>query len=122
MQTVHNRISNEQRAACAPITSSTPTGVLPVVVSSDFYRQDKKAKMIPVPTFNGTIADWHSFWCRFSDYISNEKLSFQTESFKIDGASDLVQAAITNGDSFSTVERRLKKEYEMSICRQRRSY
>ena len=42
MQTVRNRISNEQRAACGPIASSTPTGVLPVAVTSDFNRQDKR--------------------------------------------------------------------------------
>ena len=93
--------------------------MLPVAGASDFYRQDKKAKIIPVPTFDGTFADWRSFWRHFSDYISklrdvtdDEKLSFLLESLKHDGTSDLVQAAITNGDSFSTVERCLKKEFD----------
>ena len=87
MQTVRNRISNEQRAARAPIASSTPTSVLPVAVSSDFYRQDKKAKTIPVPTFDGTFADCRSLWHCFSDYYiklrdvtHDEKLSFLLES------------------------------------------
>ena len=38
-------------------------------VSEDSYRRDKKARMVPLPTFEGNLADWRSFWRQFQDYV-----------------------------------------------------
>ena len=38
-------------------------------LSEDSYRHDKKARMVPLPTFEGDLADWRSFWRRFLDYV-----------------------------------------------------
>ena len=31
-------------------------------LSEDSYRHDNKARMVPLPTFEGDLADWRSFW------------------------------------------------------------
>ncbi len=31
----------------------------------DTYLHEKIARIVPLPTFKGDLADWHSFWGRF---------------------------------------------------------
>ena len=84
-------------------------------VSEDSYRRDKKARMVPLPTFEGDLADWCSFWRRFQDYVG--KLRHITDDERLNyledpTSQDIVADSIRNGDSFEEVEKRLQRKYD----------
>ena len=84
-------------------------------VSEDSYRHDKKARMVPLPTFEGDLADWCSFWRRFQDYVG--KLRHITDDERLNyledpTSQDIVADSIRNGDSFEEVEKRLQRKYD----------
>ena len=88
-------------------------------VSEDFYCRDKKARMVPLPTFEGDLADWHSFWRRFQDYVGklrhitdDERLIYLQDCLIDHTAQDIVADSIRNGDSFEEVEKRLQRKYD----------
>ena len=84
-------------------------------VSEDSYHCDKKARMVPLPTFEGDLADWCSFWRRFQDYVEelrhitdDERLSYLRDCFIDPTAQDIVMDSVKNGDSFEEIEKRLQ--------------
>ena len=88
-------------------------------LSEDSYRHNKKARMVPLPTFEEDLADWHSFWRRFQDYVGklcritdNKRLSYLQDCLKDPTAQDIVADAIRNGDSLDAVEKRLQQNQE----------
>ncbi len=67
----------------ATFETSTTTSIAVHNDSEDTYRHEKKARMVPLPTFKGDLADWRSFWRRFQHYVGklkritdDEKLSY----------------------------------------------
>ena len=99
-----------------PITPDTaPTTEVVWDTSEDSYRRDKKARMVPLPTFEGDLADWNSFWRRFQDYVEklrqityDERLSYLQNCLKDPTAKHIVAYSIRFGDSFEEVEKRLQ--------------
>ena len=85
-------------------------------VSEDSYRRDKKARMVPLPTFEGDLRDWRSFWRQFRDYAEklhhitdDKRLSYLQDCLIDPTAQDLVADSIKNGVSFEQVE---KQKYD----------
>ena len=88
-------------------------------VSEDSYCRDKTARMVPLPTFEGDLADWRSFWRRFQDYVGklhhiadDEQLIYLQDCLIDPTAQDIVVDSIRNGDSFEEVEKRLQRKYD----------
>ena len=88
-------------------------------MSEDSYRRDKKARMVPLPTFEGDLADWRSFWRRFQDYVGklrhitdDERLTYLQDCLIDPTAKDIVADSIRNGDSFEEIEKRLQRKYD----------
>ena len=87
--------------------------------SEDSYRRDKKARMVPLPTFEGDLADWRSFWRQFQDYVGklrhitdDERLIYLQDCLIDPTTQDIVADSIRNGDSFEEVEKRLQRKYD----------
>ena len=78
--------------------------------------------MVPLPTFDGDLADWSSFWRQFQDYVEKlrhitdgEQLSYLRDCFIDPTAQDIVTDSIKNGDSFEEIEKRLQRKYDQPI-------
>ena len=84
-------------------------------IADDQYAINKKTRTIPLPTFSGNLADWHSFWRRFKDHMGklrcladDERLSYLLHCLKVPDGQDIVSDGIRNGDSFDQVEKKVK--------------
>ena len=85
-------------------TPETPDTAPTTVVrdlSEDSYCHNKKARMVPLPNFDGDLADWCSFWRQFHDYVGklgrimdDERLSYLQDCLKDPTAQDIVADAI----------------------------
>ena len=77
----------------------------------------RKLKELPLPIYDGNLANWRSFWRRFSDvleddYTDDEKLCYLMECLKDPIAKEFVQESIANADDYNRVEARLKREMD----------
>ena len=95
------------------------TATMPEEEPKGFYRQEMKARSVPLPIFKGDLADWRSFWTRFQEYISKlkhasdyDKLSYLQDCVKDSAALEIVEDAARNGDSFEAVGKRLNQKYD----------
>ena len=101
-------------------THDTPDTAAPTTEVRDVSEDsDKKARMVPLPTFEEDLADWRSFWRRFPDYVEklrhitdDERLSYLQDCLINPTAQDIVADSIRNGDSFEEVEKRLQRKYD----------
>ena len=71
---------------------------------------------LPLPTFEGDIASWRSFWRRFTssvkgDFTDDEKLEYLQNALK-DSTKEIVQESIRNGDDYDTVSLRLQRRMD----------
>ncbi len=68
---LRRRLTRLKQRATPETSATTPIAVHDD--SEDTYRHEKKARMVPLPTFKGDLADWRSFWRRFQDYVGKLK-------------------------------------------------
>ena len=77
----------------------------------------RRLKEIPLPTFQGDLAEWRSFWRMFEDsmedsFSDNDKLCYLKDSLKDSEAATMVRQSISNGDSFEQVTTALCRRFD----------
>ena len=86
---------------------------------SDHHSSARRLHKLPLPTYDGDLMTWRSFWRRFQDYMDklpqvtdDEKVSYLLDSLKDEAGLKIVRSAITNGHKFNQVEERLEAMYD----------
>ena len=77
----------------------------------------RRLKELPLPIYDGNLANRRSFWRLFTDvleddYTDDEKLCYLMECLKDPVVKKIVQESIANGDDYNRVEARLKREMD----------
>ena len=96
-----------------PLSTTTANKFTSADSSSSKHRVDK----LPLPTFEGDIASWRSFWRRFTssvkgDFTDDEKLEYLQNALKDSTAKEIVQESIRNGDDYYTVSLHLQRRVD----------
>ena len=84
----------------------------------DHHSSATRFNKLPLPTYDGDLMTWRSFWRSCQDYVDklprvtdDEEVSYLLDSLKDETGLKSVRSAITNGHKFNQVEERLDTTY-----------
>ena len=99
------------------ISSSTPTSAVPTTSPSE--SKGVRLPKLEVPTFDGDILNWRSFWEQFSVSVhsrpslsDSEKLVYLQQSLKDGSAKNVIEGLSRSGDNYTEAIGCLKARYD----------